>query len=120
MLQILGLLFAVASYAQEVTGTIGGRVLDANGAAVVGAEVVATHIETGGVRKVRTDGSGSYMIPAMRIGEYQLHASHPGFKKAIRNGLDLHISDHLDIDLQLQVGDMTQEVTVSALSLIHI
>jgi len=114
MLKILGLLFCVATYGQEVTGTIGGRVLDANGAAIVNAEVAITHIETGAVRKARTDGGGTYLIPSMRIGEYSLSAVHPGFKKAVRNGVELHISDHLDIDLQLQVGEMTQEVTVSA------
>ena len=114
MLQILGLLLTVASYAQEVTGTIGGRVLDAKGAAIANAEVIATHVETGAVRTVRTDANGSFQIPAMRIGQYQLNASQTGFKKAIRNGIDLHIGDHLDMDLQLQVGDMTQEVTVSA------
>ena len=114
MLQILGLLLTIGAYAQEVTGTIGGRVIDAKGAAIANAEVIATHVETGAVRIVRTDSNGSFLIPAMRIGQYQLNASQTGFKKAIRNGVELHISDHLDIDLQLQVGDITQEVTVSA------
>ncbi len=114
MLQFLGLLLTVVSYAQEVTGTIGGRVLDANSAAIANAEVIATHVETGAVRKLRTDANGSFLIPSMRIGEYQLSASHTGFKRSVRNGIDLHISDHLDIDLQLQVGDVTQEVTVNA------
>ena len=104
----------MASYAQEVTGTIGGRVLDAKGAAIVGAEVIATHLETGAVRTVKTDANGSFLIPAMRIGQYRLSASQTGFKKAVRNGLELHIGNHLDIDLQLEVGNMTQEVTVSA------
>ena len=110
----LALLLSAVANAQQITGTIGGSILDSGGASIAGAEVTATHIDTGSSRKVRADSAGSYMLPSLPIGKYQLRATHAGFKASTRNGLELHISDHLDIDLKLEVGDTSQEVTVSA------
>ena len=111
---LLLLSFAAISYAQQITGTIGGRVLDSAGSAIPNAEISATHIETGAERKVQADANGAYLLPSLRIGQYQLSASHAGFKKVSRSGLELHIADHLDIDIPLPVGETTQEVTVTA------
>lgn len=99
---------------QEVTATIDGAVLDPEGSAVPGAEVTATHLETGVVRKGRAGGEGTFSFPALPIGGYEIAASHPGFKKAMKRGIELHIGDHLRVEIPLQVGDVAQEVTVTA------
>lgn len=100
--------------AQEVTGGISGQVTDALGAAIASAEVAATHTATGASRRVRSDAGGHYSFQALPIGEYELTASQAGFKRARRTEVELHISDKLLIDLVLEVGELAQEVTVSA------
>src|SRR5882757_3020177 len=69
--------------AQPTTGSIQGRVLDASGAAVAGAEVTATRVDTGDLRRTKTGADGIYTFPDLNIGAYTLTGSHPGFKKAV-------------------------------------
>ncbi|MBI3208900.1 MAG: TonB-dependent receptor [Candidatus Solibacter usitatus] len=111
---LLGLaIFAILSPAQETTGAILGKVFDATGAAISGAEVTASQTETGLTRKTKSASDGSYAFNSMPIGPYQIAASHAGFKRSIA-GLQLHVSEHLGHDVRLQVGDVTQEVSVFA------
>ncbi len=77
---------------------------------------MATHIATGAVRKVRSDDGGHYSFQALPIGSYEVAASQAGFKRVRRTDIELHISDKLLIDLVLEVGELAQEVTVSASS----
>jgi len=100
--------------AQEATGNIGGRVLDATKAPIPGAAVTATRAETGEVRKTITDDSGAFAFPALQIGNYQLSVTHTGFKNAVKGGILLHIGDHLEIDIALELGAVSQQVNVVA------
>ena len=61
-----------------------------------------------------TEPSGAYTIPFLQPGEYTLRAEAPGFKVAVRQGLTLSTGEHPVIDLELDVGDTTQAVTVTA------
>src|SRR5262249_25434062 len=99
---------------QESTGSIAGRIFDGTGSAISGAEVTATQTETGVTRKAKSGSDGSYTFPNLPIGHYQLTASHTGFKKSVERGVQLHVSEHLGHDIPLQVGDVTQEVSVMA------
>ncbi len=105
---------ALAVSAQESTGAISGHVQDAAGAMIAGSEVTATHRETGAARKTVTDADGSYTFTALPIGGYQIAVAHAGFKKAVRGGLEVHVGDHLSIDIRLEVGELVQEVSVVA------
>src|SRR5260221_497718 len=107
-------LFTVMLGAQESTGSITGRIFDATGSAVSGAEVTATQTETGMTRKAKSGRDGAYTFPNLPIGPYQLTASHTGFKKSVEKGMQLHVSEHLGQDIPLQVGDVTQEISVVA------
>ncbi len=100
--------------AQDTGGSISGRVVDSTGAAVPRVEVVATHVETGALRKTTSSAEGEYAFPNLPIGPYQLSASHPGFKKLTRTGIELHVSEHLGVDLTIEVGELAQEVLVTA------
>jgi hypothetical protein len=100
--------------AQEVTGTIDGTVKDAAGGLIPGAEVTALHASTGSTRKTLTVDDGSYVFTALPIGTYDLSVSLPGFKKAVRKGVELHIADHLRIDITLEVGEISEQVAVVA------
>ncbi len=108
------LLFGSLLNAQETAGSISGRVLDPSGSGVPGAQVIALHIETGATRKAQTADDGNYAFPEMPIGTYELSVSHPGFKKTLQKGLELHVSERLGVTLELQVGELTQEVSVTA------
>lgn len=113
VLLVLGVAASSAA-AQGVTGSIRGLVKDATGAAVPGADVAVTHGETGAARRTVTNEEGVYVFTALPIGTYQLAAVLPGFKKTVRNGVELHIGDHLDIDVTLEVGEIAEEISVVA------
>src|SRR5262249_42378424 len=113
----VGFLLAVMgspAMAQEVTGSVTGRVKDSAGQTIVGAEVTALHGATGAARNVTTGPDGAYVFTALPIGGYQISVTHAGFKKAVRSGVELHISDRLNLDITLEVGQVAEEVTVVA------
>lgn len=108
----LALLLGALASAQEITGSLAGIVTDAAGGALANADVVATHQETGAVRRIRTNSDGQYTIPSLPIGGYTLDVSFTGFKPARQSNITLHISDHIRVDFKLAVGDLSQSVTV--------
>ncbi|PYS26478.1 MAG: TonB-dependent receptor, partial [Acidobacteria bacterium] len=109
------------SAAQATTGIISGVVRDESGALVPGVTITAKNTGTGIVRTTITGDNGGYRIPALVIGTYDVEAELSGFKKGLRNGVNLNVGQELPVDFTLQVGDTTQEVTVTdLLSLVEI
>ena len=100
--------------AQEFRGTFSGTVTDRQGAAIAKAKVTATAVNTGVPSSTITEASGAYNIPFLPPGMYSIKAEAPGFKVAVRQGLTLSTGEHPVIDLVLDVGEMTQAVTVTA------
>jgi len=107
------LCLTVAGFGQEFRATITGQVTDSGGAAVPGAEIVVTNLDRNTTSRSVSNGSGRYVLEFLPPGHYSLTAEKPGFKKLVRAGLTLEASDHLALDLALQVGDLTQSITVS-------
>jgi hypothetical protein len=101
-------------FAQGISGSISGVVRDSTGGAVAGATVTARHIESGLTRTAITNVAGSYQIPELPIGEYEVSAEVSGFKKESQRGITLAVAQEAVVNLTLQVGDVTQEVTVEA------
>ena len=99
--------------AQESRGTITGRVVDPSGAVLVGAEVRAVSKETGGLLSARTNDSGSYTLPYLVPGVYNLTAEFNGFKKTDRADVAVRVNDVLTIEFRLEVGNATESVEVS-------
>jgi len=117
VLATIPILFILAQsvlWAQEGRGTITGRVSDMSGAVIAGAEVRVTNKETGATAVARSNESGNYTIPYLLPGAYTLTAEIFGFKKAERQGIEAHVGDVLNIDIQLQVGSTNESVEVSA------
>ena len=114
LITLTSLLFVSLMHAQETTGNITGRLFDESRAAIPGVEVTATQTETGMSRTTRSNADGSYVFPNMPIGPYQITASHAGFKKAVETGMQLRVSETLGHDITMQVGAVTQEVSVEA------
>lgn len=106
-------LASISVRAQTNNGIIAGTVLDPTGAAVDGATVTATNSATGQV-STTTVTAGSFRFPSLLIGKYDLSASAPGFSISKQTGVDVQVSSTTAVNFTLQVGDVTQSVTVSA------
>src|SRR5215475_2884428 len=103
-----------SGFAQGFTATITGSVKDASGAVLDGALITATHIESGQRRAASADASGSYTLPSLPVGAYELTVEQAGFKQEVRRGINLAIGQEAVVDLVLQVGNVEQRVTVVA------
>jgi hypothetical protein len=81
---------------------------------VPGAEVKATQTATGLVRTVTSGADGSYVLPNLPIGPYQLEVSKEGFSKYLQAGIVLQVDSNPTIDAALKVGSVSEQVTVQA------
>jgi hypothetical protein len=100
-------------FGQGSTGAITGTVKDMSGAAVERAAVTVRHIETGLTRSVQADTTGSYSVPSLPVGAYEVTAEKMGFRRELRRGIDLVVAQEAVVDLVLQVGSIEQQVTVT-------
>ena len=106
--------FAAVSAQVSTVGTISGTVRDQKGAIVPNAEVVIQGEGTGVERTVNTDDSGFYLATSLAVGRYTVSTSPQGFKKTVASGVDLHIGENKVVNLELQVGQVSETVTVSS------
>jgi hypothetical protein len=111
---IAGLTLAALLPSQIRTGTITGRVTDSQGAAVPGAAVTATKAATGVARVFQSNETGNYSAPFLDPGLYVIEVEAKGFKKVARSGVLVQVADQLTLDIQLEVGQITEEITVEA------
>jgi hypothetical protein len=102
--------------AQAVTGTILGRVTDSSGAVIPGATVTLTNTGTTQSRAVVTDAAGEYSAPSLPTGKYTVTAEIQGFKTVTMSNVDLGVDQHVRIDIKLEVGALTESVTIEARS----
>src|SRR5712692_267442 len=98
----------------STVGSISGTVRDQHGAVVPKAEVVISEERTGQARTVATSDDGFYSAPSLPVGHYTVSAAPPGFKKTVNSGLELHVSENLIVNLTLEVGQMSETVSVTA------
>src|SRR6266542_1867233 len=109
------LVFAAAPVAaQETRSMIYGRVLDPQGGVVSGAIVVVKNSETNVASQLRCNETGYYEANLLLPGVYAVSAEAPGFKKSVRRGIDLAVSTRLEIGIELQVGALSETVSVTA------
>ncbi|MGI8784082.1 MAG: carboxypeptidase regulatory-like domain-containing protein [Acidobacteriota bacterium] len=114
-LGILVLALGVFAAAQvSSTSSINGTVKDNTGAVVPGAEITVTNTQTTVAYKGLTDDNGNFNIPALPIGIYKLEAAVPGFKTAVVEKITLESAIPATANMTLQVGEITEQVTVSA------
>jgi hypothetical protein len=100
--------------AQEFRATITGRILDGSGALITGATVKAVNTATNETNTATSDNSGVYSIPFLRPGQYTLTVTQTGFKTAVRSNITLAISQVAGIDITLDVGQLSDSITVEA------
>jgi len=117
---LLCLLGLSAAHAQEVRATITGIVTDPSGAAVAGATITVTNVAQNVSVSTKSNETGNYVTPFLPPGIYRLTVEMPGFKKFVRENIVLQAQDKARLDVKLEVGELTQSVTVSeAVSLLQ-
>jgi hypothetical protein len=100
-------------YGQAVTGSLLGTITDASGAAVPSAKVTITEVNTGLSRTMETNGSGNYSFPTLEPGTYRVTVEHAGFRKEVREGVELLVNSTVRADAMLQPGAITETVTIT-------
>src|SRR5258707_10309936 len=100
--------------AQNESATLSGRVSDPTGAAVVGAEVVLTNVETNVEQRTKTNSAGLYVFTGVHPGAYRVAAGSAGFKTLIKENLTLHVQDEIAENFSLSLGAVAETVTVNA------
>src|SRR2546425_7626913 len=110
---LLGI-FAFSTVAQTNKAEIVGTVTDSNGAAVQGATVTITKVDTNTSRTVTSGDSGQYEAPLLEIGTYKVTATKQGFQTVTQENVVLQTNDRLRIDLTLPPGNVSGVVTVTA------
>src|SRR5260370_23235450 len=104
--------FCAVLNAQDFRATITGQVTDASVRSVVNATVKPVNVATGGGSETKTNSEGFYTLPYLNPRTYNVEASASGFNTLKRDGIILRVADKQNLPVTLQVGQVTQEVTV--------
>jgi len=110
---LLWIAFAGVALAQTYYGTLRGTVMDAAGAVVPGVEVTIRNLDTNIVQKVKSNEVGNYVAPNLIPGNYEVSTEPAGFKKFVAEAVQLASSADRRVDIRLELGAVTESVTVS-------
>jgi hypothetical protein len=108
------LAFVAAAFTQETRSTISGLVRDQQGASVPGAVVFVRNTDTGTANRVTTNSTGYYEVNLLLPGNYEVTVEASGFRKVIRKGLVLQVSSPLKVDVDLEIGNVAESISVTA------
>jgi outer membrane receptor protein involved in Fe transport len=100
-------------YAQQDTGSIDGRVLDEQKAAMPGVTITAKNVATGLTRSVQSSTSGTYHIGSLPAGTYDITAEITGFSTMLRKDVVVPVATTISVDFALRVGNLSETVTVT-------
>jgi len=95
------------------SAVISGIVRDATGAVLPGVTVTIKHTESGLTRTVDSTENGSYRMPSLPVGPYEVTGEKMGFKQGVRRGINLAVAQEAVVDLTLDVGTLAEQVTVT-------
>jgi hypothetical protein len=114
-LVLLGLaLLPALAHAQDFRGAVGGRVSDESGGVLPGVTVTVTSKNTNVSSTAVTNDTGAYSVLYLTPGLYSVSAELQGFKKMMRDNVEVRVGDRLEIDFRMEVGRLEESVTVSA------
>ncbi|HXB69791.1 MAG TPA: carboxypeptidase regulatory-like domain-containing protein [Candidatus Acidoferrales bacterium] len=111
---LLALVLAASVCAQTNAGSITGTVFDPQQAAIPGVKVTATKLSTNVSQSATSSSAGVYNLPALDPGTYKIAAERAGFKKLVREPIRVESSGTAAVDLTLELGSTSSEVTVTA------
>jgi hypothetical protein len=105
---------AVSTYSQNIFGSIVGTVTDPSGAVLPGATVTATDLGTGQKRTVSAGAQGNFSILSLPRGQYTVDIDATGFKHFSRTPITVNVNQEARVDVQMQIGEQSQQVTVTS------
>jgi hypothetical protein len=111
---LLSFLLPAQVSAQVVGASISGTVTDTSGSKMAGVDIVITNVGTGIATTTSTAGEGSFGVPNLQPGNYEVSATAKGFSTLLRKGITLTVGQELILNLSLQVGGVNEQVTVTA------
>ena len=100
--------------AQLLYGSLVGNVTDGTGAVIPGARVTITNEGTGASRSGEANASGTYSFSTVATGSYRIEVQSEGFKSHTETGVPVGVNDVTRVDVDLQIGEVTEVVEVSA------
>src|SRR5690348_8158579 len=106
-------LFTGMSFAQEFRATLNGRVTDPSEAGIGDAKVTAVNAATNEKYQAISGTDGNYTIPFLAPGKYNITVEKSGFKTTTRENIELRVGDKVTVNLQMEVGQLTENVTVT-------
>ncbi|WP_158749244.1 TonB-dependent receptor [Acidobacterium sp. S8] len=110
---LMALIQGRAGLAQVDQGSIAGVIQDASGAVVPNAAVTVTNVDTGLSFQTKSNGSGTYVVTPLKIGNYTITATAEGFQTTARENVHVDAQQKLGVNLTLQLGSVSQTITVS-------
>lgn len=114
-ISLVWLLFLFTPFAwSQASTSLGGRITDAGGAVIPGADIKLTRTTTGSSRSGKTNSSGEYQFSQLAPGRYELTITSHGFATVTKTGIELLVSQPATINVVLSVASVSSDVTVSA------
>jgi Carboxypeptidase regulatory-like domain/TonB dependent receptor len=110
---LVAVLLPAVLRAQLTTTSIYGRVTDSNGGTIAGAQVVVMNADTNLSRTTQTNAEGEYRIEFLPVGNYKVQVAAQAFKRFVLAGIVLEVNVPARVDAVLQLGDLSQTVTVA-------
>src|SRR6267154_2803067 len=107
------LLLAPSAFAQVDEGSVTGVVQDATGAVLPNAKVTLLNTDQGLSQVTTTDASGVYTFSPVRIGNYSVSATAPGFSVTTQQNVNVAVSQNLRVNIELKTGAATETVEVT-------
>ncbi len=107
-------LFSACAWPQTQLATVFGTIMDASGAVISGAQITILNQNTGLKRNASTDMTGQYHIAGLPTGNYSVRVEEEGFQTQVREGIALTSASEIMMNLSMTLGDLKQQVTVSA------
>jgi hypothetical protein len=105
---------SAAAFGQAVNGALVGTITDATGAVVPDAKIGMLEVNTNISRSAAANESGNYSFANLPQGRYTVTVEQAGFRKATRENIDVTINSTVRVDLQLQPGQITEQITITS------
>lgn len=111
---LLTVCFAGRISAQSETATVSGLITDTSGSPVAGTEVRLLNVDQGTVTNAISNDAGIYLFASVHPGRYQITVHRAGFKQVDLLGMIVNVQDHIEQNFRLQVGSISESITVEA------
>jgi Carboxypeptidase regulatory-like domain len=105
--------FFCGAASAQTTGSISGTVRDATGSVIPDLAIIAHNVDTGAQQSAVSNGDGFYAFTTLSVGRYDIETFRAGFKPYKRSGLTIDVGTKLQIDITLELGEQSEQVTVS-------